>query len=85
MEPIAFSSVEQQQCLGNYTSRTNLYPTHDFTIKKIRKLGGKFQLLDWWRSELQRAVGLVLGGWQILCAGCKPELDLEPTRAAESQ
>jgi hypothetical protein len=25
MEPIAFSSVEQQQCLGQYTSRMNLY------------------------------------------------------------
>jgi len=59
MDPIIFTSAEEQSCLSNYTKSNVIYWIFLFKINLIRKLDWQLELLDGWTAGLQRLLGLV--------------------------
>jgi len=65
MDPVIFSSLEEQQCFSNFTSSIlfNSWMSSGIFFYKFaifRKLDGKPELLDGWKERVQRFLGLVL-------------------------
>jgi len=64
MDPLILTSIDEQQCLSNFTSSAYTNSLQRETIYEIligRKLDWKSELLDRRDAGLQRVVGLVLG------------------------